>query len=222
MNAIRIRYMGIVRIVLIALASLLGVLCIVTGISRGCHHGDISGLVSRYNRSGEEQQAPPEDPKKSKKAKSPKDKRVAAIQERNIFAPPKKKDAFKGKLLGVLGDSAIFDGGKFVKVGETYSGAKLKKIGADYVELTFKGKSVKLSVFAGGPSPPGRGPMVRSSRMVRGGPVSPSSSRRPSPPRDFKLTPEMIQRFKEMPPEMREKALSSMPPEMRKQIEQAN
>jgi hypothetical protein len=51
--------------------------------------------------------------------------------------------------------------------------------------------------------------------MMRSGP-------RPSgPPPGFKVSPEMIERFKQLPPEIRAKAMQNMPPAIREQLQKA-
>jgi hypothetical protein len=76
--------------------------------------------------------------------------RLARINERNIFMPPKPK-GFRGQVAGVLGDSALING-QLYKVGQSVAGATIKAIGPDWVEIEFEGKTSVKRVFA---SPPG-------------------------------------------------------------------
>ena len=126
--------------------------------------------------------------------------------------------------MGVLGDTAYFQGGKEVKVGQKHNGATIKEIGPYWVKIEFKGKEKTLHVFTPGPGgsskggrpgmmrPPGRGGPGRRVRMGRGrGP-----RRMPS---NFEVRPEMIEALKKMPAERREQILKRMPAEARKKIE---
>ncbi len=150
-------------------------------------------------------------------AKSPQDEQVDRICKRNLFVPAPPKNSFKSKLAAVLGNQAYFHGnGSGYKVGKDYKGAKIKQIGPDWVEIEFEGKTKKLHVFGpggGGPSPSPGGPSggppgaMRSGRRGRGG--------------DMEITPQMLEMFKRMPAEHRQKALESMPPEMKEKLTKA-
>ena len=166
-----------------------------------------------------------------KSPQSPSDKRLAEqlarIAKRHIFSPAPSKKKFQSRLTGVLGETAYF-GGKGYKVGQTVDGAKVQAIGADWVQIEFEGKSQKLHVFGpgGGPSPGGPGrPTFGPEGRPPGGMTMPSPGGRRrgrgEMPAGFKLTPSMIEQFKGMPPEMREKALEHMPAEIRTQLEKA-
>jgi hypothetical protein len=145
---------------------------------------------------------------------------VEKITQRNVFSPPAgpKKPPSP---LGVLGDQAVFPNNEWVKVGGEYQGLKLLAIGPDWVEFEIDGKPVRASVFAlaegqqaqaapGGPTPD------QASQPGGGEDRGPRFFGR----RGFAVTPEMIERFRSMPPDQRERFLERMPPEMRQQIEQ--
>ncbi len=116
-----------------------------------------------------------------------------------------KTKKFSLKLMGILGELVYFQKeNKGFTVGQSHKGAKIKRIGPDWVELEFDGKEKKLYVFVdgkgGGPSkPPGPGGM----------PSRPSSGRRGRGPGRMgpgvEPTPEMIERFKKMAAERRKK-----------------
>lgn len=148
-------------------------------------------------------------------SKSP-DPRVKYLGKENPFTP--KKSWSSGRLVGVLGDLAFFENGPALKVGDKHNGAKIRKIGPNWVEMDVEGNPKKVYVTSGGPSSgpsPGGGRM----RVPRGIPSpGPRSS---GPPPGFKLTPEMIERFKKLPPDIRAKALQNMPPEIREQLQKA-
>ena len=163
---------------------------------------------------GDKSAKKPTGPKKApaKKGKSPQDEQVERICKRHMFSPAPPKKGFSANLTGVLGDEAFFDGkDKGYKVGQSYKGAKIKEIGPDWVELEFESKPRKLYVFGPGSGPsrsaPARGkPAGPGRKIIRGG--MPRPPRGPVKlPKDFKLTPEMIEAFKAMPPEMKKKAL---------------
>jgi len=237
---IPLRRSSLGQLAIAAPALLLSILSIVAFASRYSDRREVGHLLDRYARTekdGDSTSQPAADAKKQPRTrktnpagkhdrKSPQQEQVARIQKRNIFSPPAKK-SFAAKLIGVLGDEAIFQGNKLVKVGGTISGAKVTKIGPDWVEVVYQGKPRKLMVFAaGGPSGAPGGPP----RPPAGGPPGPPGGappavRRMPPGRPggpaFQITPEMIEQFKQMPPEMREKALRHMPPEIRKHFEQA-
>ena len=219
-------FLRVAKLSVLALAVLLSVLSIVALASRHGEHGEVSALIERYSKTNQEQEKA-QDPKESKKGKSPQDEQVERIKRRNVFSPAKKK-SFSAKLIGILGDWAIFAPDKLVKVGESVSGAKVTEIGPDWVALEYEGKPKKLFVFgstgkASGPSPPDRPgrpsmpsgpPGMPKGAMV----VSAGRSAKAMPP-GFQVTPEMIEQFKKLTPEQREKALSRMPPEVRAKLQ---
>lgn len=200
---------------LVVLAGLFTVLSTTGLASRHKSHKDMAALLERYQIMDNA-----EDQQDNDKSKSPDDKdkpksahqgRADRINERGIFAPPKGKDKFSAKLVGVLGSQAFFEGeNNGFEVGQSCKGGKIKAIGPDWVEVDFKGTTEKLYVFGkgggdGGPSGPSPGPGHRP-----GGPKMPEG---------FEPTPEMLERFKSMPAEMREKALERMPEEIRKKLQ---
>ena len=86
------------------------------------------------------------------------EEQVQRISSRNIFAPPRpRKSGFGGKLVGVLGQMAFFEGSQGQTVGSNYNGATIKTIGADWVEIEYEGRVSRLNVFdpggAGSSSP---------------------------------------------------------------------
>lgn len=117
--------------------------------------------------------------KGSKKPKTRQDKQADRVCQRNIFSPPARKAGFKAVLIGVLGDQAIFQGGKMIPLGGTINGAKLTKIGPGWVEVVFEGKPKRLDIYSAPVAPPGR-PGGRPRIMPRGMPVP--SPGRPGPP----------------------------------------
>jgi hypothetical protein len=218
---------------LLGLAALLTVLGAVALASRHKGREELAGLMDRYAAAQAADAADEQDPKPDtpspgnppKKQKSPQDQQAERICKRNVFSPPPKKKK-SPKLTGVLGDEAYFDGqGKGYKVGQSYQGAKIKEIGADWVEVEQEGKASKLYVYgpgSGGPSPPsspsrptGAPPGVTISAVSPG--VS-AVRMRASP---SEIPPEAIERFKKMPPEQRDRLLERMPAEMREKIKNA-
>ena len=101
------------------------------------------------------------------------DKLVARMAKGNPFVQPK---GFQGRLVGVLGDRAYFEGQPDgVQVGQDFQGAKLRRLGPDWAELEFDGKPVRLEVFGqggggGGPGPGGRPRRSRGAAAAEGGP----------------------------------------------------
>lgn len=221
------RMMRIGGLVLVAAAVLFTVLCVIALATGGPEHRDTDELLVRYDKTfrpdkdGRKEpgdKKPTSPAKNSKKTPSPQDKLVELICKKHVFSPDPPKKTYK--ITGVLGDLVFFSGNdKGVKVGETHNGAKIKQIGPDWVEVEVEGKTRKLHVFGegeGGPSSPTPGAGMRPSRR---GPRPGRGARGPRkmPP----LTPEMIERFKSMPPEMQKKALEHMPPEFREKLEKA-
>lgn len=94
-------------------------------------------------------------------AQSIADKQLERNVKRSLFVPiPKKKIPLS--LVGVLGNEALFAGGKTGIVGAKIDGAEVTAIGPDWVDLLWDGKTVKQWVFgsrplngaaAGGPGP---------------------------------------------------------------------
>lgn len=124
-------------------------------------------------------------------------KRVAA---RNIFAPPKEPPKFSAKLVGMLGDEAIFEGNKYAKVGQDIMGAKVKAMGPDWVEVEFEGKTIKQWVFG-----PREGP-----------PASP-----PNPDLTVDVPPDLLERFKGLAEDKQAEIQEKLPDEMRTRLQRA-
>jgi len=117
-------------------------------------------------------------PKPAPKPKSAQGEQAARITKRNVFSPPRAKPKFVAVLIGVLGDQAIFQGGKMLKVGQSIAGAKLTQIGPDWAELVFEGKPRRVDIYSAKAS--GSGPSGRPTR--RGGPPPMPSGPMPSGP----------------------------------------
>jgi hypothetical protein len=89
------------------------------------------------------------------------------------------------QLTGVLGDSAIFNGGQLVKSGQSAGDMKLLSIGANWVEVEKDGQTQKLYVFqpiaTGGPG--GAVPMggIRRTQGPPFGEGAPGATSRPVP-----------------------------------------
>jgi hypothetical protein len=145
---------------------------------------------------------------------------VEQITQRNMFSPPAgpKKPPIP---LGVLGDEAVFPNNEWVKVGEEYQGLKLLAIGPDWVEFEIDGKPARASVFAPreGEQPPAAAASATPPEAAGPGGVG-RRGRFFGGPRGFVVTPDMIERFRSMPPDVRERWLERMPPEIRQQLEQ--
>ena len=211
---------------LVVLAALFTVLSTTALASRHKSRKDMAALLERYqitdNTEDQQDEDKPKSPDDKDKPKSLHQTRADRINERSIFAPPKEKEKFSAKLVGVLGSQAFFEGDdNGYQVGQTHKEGKIKAIGPDWVEVDFKGTTEKLYVFGkggadgGGPPGPPPGPPGAPAGPP-GGPRSPGGPRVPG---GFELTPEMIERFKSMPAEMRERALERMPEEIRKKLQ---
>jgi hypothetical protein len=210
------------RLTLIALAGLLSVLSIVACASRHAGHQEISALIDRYRGADKPEPGKAGTSKPSGQARSLQDEQLERVVRRNVFSPPAVKK-FSAALIGVLGDEALFSGNECVKVGQAISGATLKQIGPDWVEVEYEGTLKKLYVFGpgGAPSAPASPSGPPGPAGVAGGmAVMPAEAGRPATPPDFQMTPEMMERLRSMPPEVREKVLSRMPPETREKVQQ--
>ncbi len=221
------------QLAVVVLASLLTVMAVGALASRHKGRREITALLERYEAADkpDEQDEPsnPDDknskkPDDKNKKKSAQEEQADRIAKRHIFSVDKTKE-FSLKLMGILGKLVYFQGeNKGFTVGQSHKNAKIKRIGPDWVELEFEGKEKKLYVFGkdkgGGPSKP----------SMPGGIAAPPASGRPSRARgrrgrgsrmggDFELSPERIERFKNMPPEMRQRILERMPAEQREKIE---
>ncbi|MBN1943100.1 MAG: hypothetical protein JW849_07375 [Phycisphaerae bacterium] len=185
---------------LLVLAGWMTILCLASLLRGNEPVGEARKLLDRFQQNSS---ATPDSAKKG-------DSREKFLSERNLFTGPKKP--FSAKLVGVLGEWAFFENGSALKVGDDYNGAKITKIGPDWVELDVQGKTQKVQVFAGGPGSPGPSPR---------GMAGPPGARPSGPPPEFTLTPQMIEHFKTLPPEVREKAMQNMPPNIREQLTKA-
>jgi hypothetical protein len=226
MNLNKQSLLRISRLTTIAVAALLTIMALVALASRHKGPAQLDALLDRYSPA--ENAGQQEDPNnKDKDKKTDKDKkpapdpRIERITKRNFFGPPKKPNGFSVKLVGVLGDQAYFEGeNKGIEVDQSFKGATLKIIGPDWVEFEFEGKPKKFYVFGqdkgGPPKPPG---MPGPGRPGMPRPQTPPSAGSRPMPGNIKLTPERIERFKSMPPEVRQKVLESMPANLREQIE---
>ena len=140
----------VAQLAAVALASMLTLLIVIVPITRAATHRK----AARLEQITLAKQAAEDDATEKPAATAD---RWSEVTKRNMFAPPPPK-GFRARLSGVLGDSAIFDGGKFVKVGESHQGAKLLEVGPDWVEIEFEGEKKKLQVFTGAgggrPAPP--------------------------------------------------------------------
>ncbi len=218
---------------LLALAILLSVLIAVSLASGEKSREELATLIGRYaatdDADGQETDKG-KDPRNDKPGsknppktgKSPQDEQVDRISKRHMFSPDPPKKSFS--LTGVLGDEAYFDGqGKGYKVGQSYKGAKINEIGPDWVQVEIEGGSRKLQVWGAGSTPSPSGPPMPPS-VTAAGPsagVSASPPRTRGMPSGFKLTPEMVEQFKQMPAEVRKRALEQMPAEVRETLEKA-
>ena len=218
---------------LLGLAGLFTVLSVTASASRHKSHQDLAQLLERYQitdsaEDDQQAQGPAKDPagkdnqEKQEKPKSAHQDRADRINKRSFFAPPKPKDKFAAKLLGVLGRQAHFQGDKKAyEVGQTHKGGKITQIGPDWVEVDFKGATQKVYVFGkgGGGNGSASAPAPFPGSKHDGPRPGRSSPDGPTMPPGFELTPEMIERFKNMPAEMRGKALERMPEEIRKKLQ---
>jgi len=185
---------------LLIVAGAMTLLCLVSLLSGNEPAGEAQRLLDRFQSipsAGAKDDAP--------------DPREAYLAGRNVFTGPKKP--WSAQLVGVLGELAFFQGGGGLKVGENYNGAKITKIGPDFVELEVDGKTQTVYVFAGGSGSPG-GPPSGGSPMRPG--MTPTG-----PPPNFQLTPQMIEQFRSLPPDVRAKAMQNMPPNLREQLMKA-
>lgn len=203
---------------LLGTATLLSVAALASLASRTVPQARLAELVADYRPSAADPSAPAHRPR-ADSAVQDRSATVEQVSKRSLFAPPagpKKPPA----PLAVMGDQAVFPQDEWVKVGGEFQGCKLLRIGPDWVELEVEGKPMRLSVFA---------PQEGQQGLAAAQPTAPGP---PGPPgqRDdrgrrfgrgpFTPTPEMIERFRAMPPDQRERILQDMPPEVRAQFSQ--
>lgn len=208
---------------LAALAGLFTVLSVTALASRQKTHRDLENLLQRYqvkdNAEDDPQNDAPGDKEGQEKPKPPLHRAQAErINKRHFFAAAKPEAKFSAILTGVLGRQAFFQGDdKPYELGQEFKGAKITQIGPDYVEIEFKGDTQTLYVFGKGgakSSPSAPAPPSGPGRNGRSRPPG-----RPPMPSDVEITPERIEMFKKMPPDMRQKILESLPAEMREKVE---
>lgn len=206
---------------LVGAAALLSVLSLVSLASRPTASGELLGLAEEVRapqQEGADSSASARRPRGASTARAD-SQAVEQVSKRNLFAPPAgpKKPP---PPIAVLGDQAVFPNNEWVKVGAEYQGCKLLATGPDWVELEVDGKPLRLSVFAPREGRPTEGQAGQPTPEQ----PTPSEERPERGPRfggrPFTVTPEMIERFRSMPPARRERILENMPPEIRQQIEQ--
>ncbi|MCJ7543329.1 MAG: hypothetical protein MUP47_01990 [Phycisphaerae bacterium] len=206
---------------LVGAAALLSVLSLASLASRPKAHDELLGLLEEVRAPQEAGARAPASAYRPRGAATARadTQTVEQVSKRNMFAPPagpKKPPA----PIAVLGDQAVFPNNEWVKVGGEYQGCKLLATGPDWVELEVDGKPLRLSVFA----PREAGASQGQAGQLTPGQPQPSEDRRDRGrffgDRPFVVTPEMIERFRSMPPDRRERMLENMPPEIRQQIEQ--
>ncbi len=185
-----------------------------------------------------EKEGKKEGKKEDKKKKSLQELKVERIIKRLIFSVKKKHKGFSLKLAGILGKLVYFQGpnkkglSKGFELGQTYKEAKIKRIGPDWVEVEFRGKMKMLYVFGKGgavskpsksppkpkPAGPAKAPPPEAIKLPEM-PKMPKISKNMHVPSGFKITAEMIARFKSLSPEMQQQLLEQMPDNIREELE---
>jgi hypothetical protein len=209
---------------LLGLAGLLSLLVAAMPVARWGQHREADDFAARCADAGGlgAKGGGAKDPN----SKAPPSPQVERIAKRNVFSPPPAAAArpFTAKLIGVLGDEALFEGTGAVAVGGQIGEWRVAAIGPDWVEVEQGGRKQKLDVFSATASP-GGGPPRGGAPSMGGGPGGPSMAAsagpRPDaggPPGGMNITPEMIAQFKALPPDVRQKALEQMPPDMRAKV----
>ena len=221
----------IVQLAVVVLAGLVTVMALGGLVRQLKGQQEITSLLERDEAPDKPDEPSKSDDKDKKKEKSPQEIKAERIAKRHIFSVEKTKK-FSLKLMGILGELAYFQGeNKGFTVGQSHKGAEIKRIGPDWVELVFDGKKKMLYVF-------GKGGVVSkpSKSPPKPKPTAPSKAPAPEPkaikipempklpsnmqlPPGFKLTAEMIARFKSLSPEMQQNLLEQMPADIREQIE---
>jgi hypothetical protein len=154
------RAAGLSFLALSAAAALCSVWAVAAQASRYGRHSQISGLIDRCRTMAATRPDP------SKSASAARNPLVEKILQRNVFSPPPVASAerpFGVRLVGVLGEEALFEGNQSAKVGGMIGPARVAVIGADWVELEHKGKTIRLEVFGQGGMPAGPPTMTAAS-----------------------------------------------------------
>ena len=243
MNINKDKVTRIARLAVIALASLLSILALTSLASRNKGYREIADLLERYNPSEKppekdktpnpnEKEGKKEGKKENKNKKSLQELQVERIVKRLIFSVKKKPKGFSLKLAGVLGKLVYFQGeNKGFGLGQTHKGAKIKRIGPDWVEVEFRGKMKMLYVFGKGgavskpskspPKPGPAGPAKAPPKAIKPPtmPKMPKISKNMHVPSGFQITAEMVARFKSLSPEMQQQLLEQMPDNIREELE---
>ena len=143
------------------------------------------------------------------------DEQVAHITGRSVFVAIKPKK-LSAKLVGVLGEEAIFAGNKYAKVGGNIDGAKVKALGPDWVDLEWEGKTIKQWVF---------GPRKLASGPEKGGEKkqpeeSGNTFRSLKIPENFQPSTRLLDRLNEATPDVSEAFFERIPPQLAEQIKE--
>jgi len=219
MNAISFNFGCAGHLAVLATAGLLSVLSAAAPVSRHSLHKQVEELIVRCGELPGNAAMGQATQRDDKAKKPPANPMVERITQRNVFSPPPATTPrqFQVKLVGVLGDEALFEGSGPVKAGGMIDGWRLTRIGPDCVEVEQGGRTMTLQVF----SPSAGPPAGRPAGPAGAGPVAvgmgPSPSQ-PAGPTNIEITPEIIERFRAMPPEVRQKAMEQLPPEMREKL----
>src|SRR5688572_21875403 len=134
MPAARPSLTRIAELTLAGAAVFFSVMVIVIPIYRHFAYRDTSELAERYIQ---RQEKPATDASATPAPAPPPDERMQRVAQRNMFAPPQ-PTGFQGSLSGLLGDAALFDRAQFVRAGESYRGAKIVALGADWVDIEWE------------------------------------------------------------------------------------
>jgi hypothetical protein len=203
--------------------------------------GHQSAVMQRLTAAGSEDKTNPSAEGDGQKAQPPgKDEdasdgnsqiaqQIKQINDTPLFAPPK-DTSFKGRLTGIIGDKAIFNGRELTGIGESFRGAEVLEIGPNWIRIEFKDEKRRLWTFGSGDGQERDGagrdrdrPRQRS-RPRRGSPSdkaaeaeAPERSRGGSGRRE--VSDEMRRRFRQLPPERRKKILERVPDEVAKRLQ---
>lgn len=236
MNINKNQITRLARLSVIALASLLSILALTALAWPNEEQRQFNTLLELYNPSqkpDDKDKSPDKNDKKKKNEKSKHQLQAERIAKRLIFSVKKKPKGFSLKLAGILGKLVYFQKeNKGFELGQTHKGAKITRIGPDWVEVDFKGKLKMLYVFGKGaavsaptkpakspPKPPSAEPEKAPPPKEIKLPKMPESLKNMKLPSGFTITSEMIERFKAMSPEMQQQLLEQMPDNIREEIE---